>query len=63
MPIPDAVIPTERETPDQTTARLRYELVVKVCKNLADKSLVCGRACHKCEEKCAELQAYLDLDS
>ena len=63
MPIPDAVLPEERdhETEAETTHRLRCELVTAACNALLAKQIECMTNCAACENKCAELQNWLDV--
>ena len=61
MPIPDSVIPAEKETEEQAAASARYRAVTDACNALLRKQQTCSNCCHKCEIKCAELQAWLDV--
>ena len=60
MPIPDAVLPPEPET-EAEAARLRCELVTAACNALLAKQIECKTNCAACENKCAELQTWLDV--
>lgn len=61
MPIPDAVLPPEPETEAEAAHRLRCELVTAACNALLAKQIECKTNCAACENKCAELQNWLDV--
>ena len=61
MPIPDAVLPPEPETEAEAAHRLRCELVTAACNALLAKQIECKTNCAACENKCAELQTWLDV--
>ena len=63
MPIPDSVIPAEKETEEQAAASARYRAVTDACNALLRKQMTCTKTCAWCAEKCQELQAWLDVET
>ena len=61
MPIPDAVLPPEPETEAEAAHRLRREAVFAACNALLAKQIECKIGCHICNNKCQELQTWLNV--
>ena len=61
MPIPDAIVPKEIETPDQKKARERWEAVSSASNAMLAKALECdkiGAYCFKCTTLCDEMKEW-----
>ncbi len=64
MPIPDAKIIANKDsdvTEAEAAHQLRCELVTAACNALLAKQIECKTNCAACENKCAELQTWLDV--
>lgn len=61
MPVPDVVFVDAEPTPEEIW-NARQRLVERVCNALLKKQQSCGNACHKCEQKCKELEQWINLD-
>ena len=61
MPIHDAVLPPEPETEAEAAHRLRREAVYAAVNALLAKQIECKTNCAACENKCQELQNWLDV--
>ena len=61
MPIPDAVLPPEPETEAEAAHRIGREAVYAAVNALLAKQIECKTNCAACENKCAELQTWLDV--
>lgn len=61
MPIPDSVMPAEKETEEQAATSAKYRAVTDACNALLRKQQTCSNCCYKCETKCEELQAWLSV--
>ena len=61
MPIPDAVLPPEPETEAEAAHRLGREKVYAAVNALLAKQIECKTNCAACENKCQELQNWLDV--
>jgi hypothetical protein len=62
MPIPDVVFVDAEPTPEDKS-RARQKLVQETCDALLHKQQACGKICCSCSDKCAELEAWINLDT
>jgi hypothetical protein len=63
MPVPDVIF-RDYEAESQAALKAKWaeeNRVMAVCNALLAKQQECRQACHICESKCAELQAWIDL--